>query len=259
MKPDLFSIIMYPSVSFNTEEALGKILDVFESNEKFAPTHWGNSELVKVEYSRDEILEKVIVEKSVSELHLYRDKAVKYSGFFNIHWSHRSFFNFTFHKSMAKKMWPAFFELSDQLAEVLKPIFGVTHIFWPLSYPWNTEQEKLRMWMNQCSYPVPVKFLPNGPLGVGARTYIGGHVLDIFGKGFLLNSPAVVREPAWGGLCLDVVPKPFEADDESLLESWFHVMEYLEAAQVLAIPNFDEDQMGISFCPNQEWVKYLDS
>ncbi|PGQ95076.1 hypothetical protein COA25_31995, partial [Bacillus cereus] len=37
MKPDFFSITMYPTVSFNEEEVLGRLLDVFESNEKFAP------------------------------------------------------------------------------------------------------------------------------------------------------------------------------------------------------------------------------
>ena len=33
MKPDFFSITMYPTVSFNEEEVLGRLLDVFESNE----------------------------------------------------------------------------------------------------------------------------------------------------------------------------------------------------------------------------------
>ena len=46
---------MYPTVSFNEEELLGRLLDVFESNEKFAPTHWGNCETVRVEYNRQEI------------------------------------------------------------------------------------------------------------------------------------------------------------------------------------------------------------
>lgn len=42
MKPNYFSISMYPTVSFNEEEVLLRLLDVFESNEKFAPTHWGH-------------------------------------------------------------------------------------------------------------------------------------------------------------------------------------------------------------------------
>lgn len=129
MKPNYFSISMYPTVAFNEEELLGRLLDVFESNEKFAPTHWGNSETVKVEYNRREILEKVISERRVSEVHLYRDKAVHYKGSFKVNWSHSSYLEFEFHKSIPKKLWSVFFELSDQIAEIVKPRYGVSQIF----------------------------------------------------------------------------------------------------------------------------------
>lgn len=36
-------------------------------------------------------------------------------------------------------------------------------------------------------------------------------------------------------------------------------MGYLDSAQTMAIPSFDEDRMGVSFTPNQAWIKYLDS
>ena len=36
MKPNNFTIAMYPTVAFNEEEILNRLLDVFESNEKFA-------------------------------------------------------------------------------------------------------------------------------------------------------------------------------------------------------------------------------
>lgn len=108
MKPNYFSISMYPTVSFNEEEILGRLLDVFESNEKFAPTHWGNCETIRVEYNREEIIEKVISERRVSEVHLYRDKSVNYRGSFKVNLSHGSFLEFEFQKSIPKKLWPAF-------------------------------------------------------------------------------------------------------------------------------------------------------
>ncbi|HDR7642572.1 TPA: hypothetical protein QC096_000130 [Bacillus thuringiensis] len=76
MKPNNFTIAMYPTVAFKEEEILNRLLEVFESNEKIAPTHWGNCETVQVEYNRQEIIEKVILEQRVSEVHLYRDKTV---------------------------------------------------------------------------------------------------------------------------------------------------------------------------------------
>lgn len=58
MKLNYFTIAMYPTVAFNEEEILNRLLDVFGSNEKSAPTHWGNCETMQVEYNRQEIIEK---------------------------------------------------------------------------------------------------------------------------------------------------------------------------------------------------------
>ncbi|MGG2017861.1 hypothetical protein [Bacillus sp. S10(2024)] len=259
MKPNYFSISMYPTVSFNEEEVLLRLLDVFESNEKFAPTHWGNCETVRVEYNREEIIEKVISERRVSEIHLYRDKSVNYRGSFKVNLSHGSFLNFEFHKSITQKFWPTFFMLSDQIAEIAKPRFGVAQICWPVPNPWNTERERLQKWMNISSLPIPVRFLPNGPLGIGARTYFGGHILDMFGRDLLLNSPAVISELNWGGICIDLLKNPLEADGDILLDSWLHVMKYLEPAQVMAIPSFHESRMVVTYSPNVAWKDYLKS
>ncbi|SFD49470.1 hypothetical protein SAMN04488168_14515 [Bacillus sp. 491mf] len=259
MKPNYFSIAMYPTVSFNDEEILGRLLDVFESNEKFAPTHWGNCETVRVEYNREEIIEKVISERRVSEVHLYRDKSVNYRGRFEVNLSHGSFLEFEFQKSIPQKLWPDFFELSDQIAEIAKPRFGVAQICWPVPYPWNTERECLLMGMNISSQPIPVRFLRNGPLGMGARTYFGGHILEMFGRDLLLNSPGVASELSWDGICIDLLKNPLEADGDILLDSWLHVMKYLEPAQVMAIPSFDDDRMGVTYSPNVAWKDYLES
>lgn len=250
---------MYPTVSFNEEEHLSSLLDVLESNEAFTPTHWGNSELVKVEYNRDEIMDKVILEGRVSEVYLYSDNNVKYSGSFDVNWSHRSFLKLEFHKSLSKKLYSVLLDLSDKIAEITKPSYGVTHIYWPTTYPWTIERERLNIWMDICSYPIPVRYLRNGPLGVGARTYFGAHVLEMFDRERLINTPGVVSELKWGGICVDVLDRPFEADHEKLLESWLNVMRYLESSQVIAIPSFDDDHMGVTYTPNSVWKNYLDS
>ena len=78
-------------------------------------------------------------------------------------------------------------------------------MFWSVSYPWNTERERLHKWMNMCAQPIPVRFLPSGPLGIGTRTYFSSHVLDMFDKELLVNSPAVVSELNWGGVCIDLL------------------------------------------------------
>lgn len=257
MKPELLSIAMFPGESFNTEESLGRLLDIFEANPKLFPTRWGNSEVVKVEYDRQEIIEKAASVGRISELYLHRDKAVKYSGMFDIHWNPRSFLKVDFHKSIPNKIIPALFEASDQIAQLVKPVYGVTHMFGPSVYPWGNDRERLQVWMDVCGYPIPVRFFPNGPLGIGVRTYFSGQILEMFGKDFLLSCPGEVRELEWGGVCIDVLKHPEEADGSALLDHWLTAMEYLQSSHVMAIPHFDDDRMGVSFSPNTIWKKYL--
>ncbi|WFA85695.1 hypothetical protein [Paenibacillus amylolyticus] len=257
MRPELFSIIMYPTVDLNQREVLGHILDAFEATEKFTPTHWGNNEMVKIEYNRNEIFEKIFSVCGISEIHLYRNNAVKFSGSFELNMSSRSFLKFDFHKSMPRILWPTFFELSDKIAEIVKPSYGVTHIFGESYYPWSNEHQKQHVWMDACSYPVPVQFLQNGPLGVGSRTYFGSYILDMIDREVLLNSPGVVSKLDWGGISIDIFNGSFGTEEDRLTDNWLRVMKYLEPSQVFAIPSFDEDRMGVSFHPNMVWKEYL--
>ncbi len=41
--------------------------------------------------------------------------------------------------------------------------------------------------------------------------------MTMFDKELLLNSPAVVSELDWGGICIDLLQKPLEADIDILL------------------------------------------
>ncbi|MDR9856635.1 hypothetical protein RJP21_23820 [Paenibacillus sp. VCA1] len=255
--PNYFSISMYPTEPLDNEEALSSLLKVFESNSKLVPQQWGNSELIRLDYNRNEILEKSLLERKVSEVYLHRTSNIKYSGKFNIFTNSRSFLDFDFNKTMPQKFWSLFFQLSDQIAEIVKPRWGVTHISYSPTYPWKSELERLHIWLNLCSQPIPVRFLPNGPLGLGTRTYFGGHILELFGKDFLMNATGVVTELSWGGIRIDVSDNPWEVDLESFLEKWVALMNYLDSPKVMAIPSFDEDQMGVTFNPNISWINYL--
>lgn len=258
IKPNLFSTLMYPTVSLEERAALDQLLSVFESDDKFVPALWGNNEMIRLNYNRNELIERVSLKQpKFSEIYLHRDKTVRYSGHFDLTLTKRSFLSFTFDKSMHQKNWSTYFMLSDQIAEIVKPRFGVTHIFWPAQTPWKTEIERMQKWMNLCSYPVPVKFFPNGPLGLGMRTYLGGDVLEMFDREILSDIPAVVTDLSWGGIRIDLAENPWELDSEELLNNWMKVMQHLEKAHLFAIPSFDRDHMGVAFSPNSLWRNYL--
>jgi hypothetical protein len=251
-KPDLFSISMFSSVSLQEEERLNELLDVFENNEKLTPILWGNYERIRLKYNKAEIIEKVLTKKlDFEEVFLYRNKSIKYSSHFDTAVNLRPFFNLEVDKSMPKKYWQMFFELSDQIAEIVKPRYGVTSIVWTSKIPWENDRERLRRLMYYCETPAPVDF-PNGPLGVGMRTYFSGDVLDLFGRDIFKNIPGVVTELDWGGIRVDLYDKPWEVDPDKLFDKWMEVMNYLESTQILAIPSFKMNK-AIFFSPNNTW------
>lgn len=62
-----------------------------------------------------------------------------------------------------------------------------------------------------------------------------------------------------GGTCIDVLNIPLKSDMDTLLNSWLSTMKYLEPAQAMAIPSFDENRRGVSFSLNVSWKDYLKS
>ncbi|GGJ09757.1 hypothetical protein [Paenibacillus hunanensis] len=255
MKPDFFSISMFPTNTLEELDTLKKFLSIFEEIEKYTPTYWGNDERVKLNYSKEDIIQAV-QEKKLSELYLGRDKVNKYELNIDINANPRAFFRLEC-KSLSTKNYESFLNLSDQLAAILKPSFGITHLFWPVSYPWTNDDERTHIWMDTCALPTPVEYFKNGPLGVGARTYISGLCLEMFGQDFILNSPGKAELLDWGGVHLDIVESPFHTNSEQLLNAWVKMMTYLQPSGCIAEHHFDDDQMGVSFSPGKQWEQKL--
>lgn len=49
--------IMYPAVDQNKLEIAKRVVSLFENSEAFQPLLWGDTESLKLEYNREEILE----------------------------------------------------------------------------------------------------------------------------------------------------------------------------------------------------------
>ncbi|WP_297422955.1 hypothetical protein [Clostridium sp.] len=253
MKPEFFLIRMFPTVSIKGE-ILERILDAFESNEYFMPAIWSNNEKIKIDYNRNEIIEKVSSNQmEFSEIYLRKDKSAKYTCRFSTVLSSRSFFSMKIDKKVPEEYWPIIFSFSDKIAEIVRPSFGVTHIFWSSPIELQSKYEKSFVWMDSCAQPAPADFIQSGPAGVGMRTYFSGKVLELFGEKLLKNMSSNVYQLKWGGICVDLLDKPWEADIYLVLDSFINAMNYLEQAHVLAIPSFDEQFRGVSFSPNIAW------
>jgi len=243
---------MFPTVPIEGE-ILNKILDAFEETEYFTPTTWGKGERSKAHYDRNVIVEEVSLNQVLSEIYLRRDKSFKYDGKFSTKLSPRSFVSFKFDENIKPDYWPHIFDLSNKLAEIIKPSYGVTHIFWPAPDNMDIEFEKDFLWMDYCAQPAPVDFIQSGPAGAGMRTYFSGKVMELFSKDFLQNMPAIVSNTDWDGLQIDLHDKPWQADVAQIVDNFKKTMVYLEQKEVLAIPEFDEQLRGVTFSPNTAW------
>ena len=259
--PNLFTITMFPSVQLREMDLLNNLLDIFEQDEKFTPTHWGSNELMRSAYNRNDILNTMSAEDvRISEIYLYRNQSpIEYSGRFNLDLSFRSFFDFDF-KKIAVEYWHSFFEISDQCADILKPRYGIAHIFWPSVIPWETEMEKLQRWMNFCSQPAPVNLGVSGPLGLSTRTYFGSDILALIDQEILKNTPVIVSKLKWDGICIDIAEKPWKVSKDDLLQNWTRTMNSFEKNELFAIPKFNQkNRRTISFQANKLWENYIKS
>ena len=247
---------MFPSIPLKEEATLERLLRVFESHEKFSPNKWGNWERIRLDYNKSEIIDLASLDK-IDEVYLHRNLSVKYSGRFDINWKQSSYFSFEMNKSTSQKYWSTFFELFDQVAEIVKPRYGVTHVAWEEIIPWTNDRERLKIWMFYASDIVP-KDYQYGPHGLGIRTYLGGDILELFGREIFKTIPAIVTEMEWGGIRVDLVDKPWEADPELLFDRWLAAMKHLEPAQVFAVPIFQNDCTWVKFSANKVWKEYLE-
>lgn len=257
--PELFSIAMFPSIELKNTDKLNELLDIFEAFVPCPPTHWGHNESISLEYNRNTILEKVLLnENSISEVYLYGERAgINYSARFSLNLSFRSFLEIDF-KKLPQKYWEDFFGFSDQIAEIVKPKYGVAHLFWPTSIPWQTEREQIQCWMDFCAQPAPVNLGVNGPLGLAARTYFGGDILALLDEDILSTSHAQISFTNWNGIRIDVVQNPWSVDADELLDHWIESMESFDNTKLFAIPEFNnKSRRSVSFHPNQKWIAHL--
>lgn len=256
--PNIFVISMYPSVNLKNEQVLNGLLNALEMFEVFTPTHWGHSELTRLSYDRELLLEKASNENK-SEIHIHRTTTVDYTGYFNLNRSFSAFFQMKF-KSIPQHMWPQLFELSNYIAQEIQPRFGITHMFWPTEIPWQNERQRYHRWMNFSAQTAPVNFGTKGPLGLGNRTYLSHDVMDLFGEKVIQSAPVYVENLDWGGVFMDIVERPWEAAPDQVLDSWIKAMEHLQSTKILAIPEFNfNDKRTVTFNSNARWREFVDN
>jgi uncharacterized protein YjbI with pentapeptide repeats len=250
-KPNYMGIYMFSSLELSAPivDSLSRCL---EEQPVFTPETWGPSERVKLPYKRKEVLRAWDQHGSIAWVQLLRTQVPKYEASID---AVAGYFDIETDGPPARKDWPAFFELADRLAAVLKPRYATAHIVW--SRPGLSKQDaKLDRLMDSCGVVYPREFRPNGPLGLGLRTYFGADVLDFIGRDTLLAAPARATELDWGGIRIDLWKEVEELDGSvALVHRWKTAMDYFEPLDVFAHPTIKGTM--VEFKGTDSWKAFV--
>ncbi len=246
-------IHLHAAADLGDAAVIGRLLDALEGHARFSPTHWGTDERIRLDYDRAEVLGRASQGGAIRQVLLHRKKSVKYEGHFDARKG--SFVSFLFDDSLDAASWTNLLVLADQIAEVLRPRFGVVHRFLSTPSPWENDEQRVLTLMDFVAQPVPVRFNASGPLGLAMRTYLDADIADLFGRDLLLSTPAVVDELGWGGIRIDLLEDMWDSPAAALIERWNAATAHLAPSEALAEASPLKSRRGFEFGPSPAWKR----
>jgi hypothetical protein len=212
---------------FYRPEVLRPVLEVAQANPTFRPDNWGLEEGMKKKFSVEDVLHAARGEPSDYMLQLRRNKGLKSETFIDLRFGMLSC-----HPERPRRdnHWREAFDYARELADAYQPEFGWVHV---ATEP-AEEFEMQELIEEGCSAASTYGYGDRGPGGLGMRTFIGPHMVELIGRDLLLSAPVEVEKLSWGGMRLDLVREPWTASPEVLREAWQKAMDHLRPSQVFA-------------------------
>ncbi len=196
------------------------------------PTKWSATERGGVPY----VLEDAVARMRAGAFSLYfkRSRSPTWTGYFG---TSGATSHFIFEPaSLPLARMPEHWALGDALACILTPDFGsVAALSWDaLPYPKRMEDfdnaDDVALGEMQRNAQ---SLFHTGIDGLSTRTYFGPNYIEQLGREFLLATPALVTELAWGGIRIDLHERPWEATPQELLAVYHPAMRHLRQSPVL--------------------------
>lgn len=244
--PDKIIIEIFKLNAFNSVEEIEQHLDILYTSADFTPTHWAKNEhpTAKRKYVRDEVLFYGEDIGDYGLVHLYREQFPTYTLFYK---SNKRFkpsvlrLSFEDAKAFDPKMIKAIFDLGNAFAHQLEAVFGYVWMSWNEDYGKYLPRKTIRSG----------ELARYGPNPAHARTWHGSYLVNLIGRDQLNQCGADVRDTEWGGVELDLVPEPWAATLDELVDRQRRVMETLEQTEV-----FGDYRNFPIFHPGKKWVHW---
>jgi hypothetical protein len=230
---------------FYEQSVLIEFLQVLEQTTSFAPERWSGNERGSLPYSRSEIQAMAAREGGEplfqADVFVRRSKVAKYEC--RLVLSEQPGFELELNPALQRQRWGALFELSDRLANVCRPDWGATHIWYESREPWANDDDRDNELMFRSALLAPVDYYDHGPRGLVMRTFIGPHYVTQFGEELVRSAPLLVTALPWGGYRVDLISDPWKANVAQMLPAWREGMEHFRSAEVLAVPEIRDGQL----------------
>jgi hypothetical protein len=244
--PDRIELEIFTWHSLVHKGSLLSLLQAFESYSDLAPTHWSSddSEDPKATYqpySRDQFLVKVTDLDEYSDLPgLCRKKRPKYeSELLNNAPNLMKEIGVTFDSNLRTEDLPQIFEWSETLVSSVDAEFAFLDPFWDgIDYEYN-HSAGLKA----------DEFQSFGLISISACTWFGPKLVKIIGRELLCNCGGFVQDTRSGGIRLDLVEEPWQADAETLSIAQKRVMQNLERSGV-----FGDYTQILKYKPGANWT-----
>jgi hypothetical protein len=242
-------ITIFTLSNFKNLDDLNGLLDIFEAFPLIFPHKWAKDDRSRSKhpYDRQAVVEMVMSCWDMETPMLYGGKIFPYEAYFsfsqnyqnpNLKDLNRIYWSIDIPKNFHELQ--SIFEFSSHLSVFAQAEYGDLNLVWDLPeanqlYSPSISQDHLQQ---------------NGMPPLGVRTWIGPHIVSQIGIERLRTCGGLIRETAWGGMELDLVNSPWEADFDTLLQAKQRIMIHLEPSG--AFGDYSNYPLPL-YSPAQNW------
>ncbi len=222
---DALYITMITRLPLRTALGLELLTTAFESVPALTPTHWAPGDPARRPYDHHDIITTVSSYKNDAySPSLRRAKPLRYNAFFTAYNDEPNDVQIDCRSAIRARDVPPIFALGEALAAALEPDLGLIHLSWD-------EGERAQAY--DASSAIKARDLHAfGPRALTARTWLGRHLVDLIGRARLEDAGLIAQDTAWGGVVVDLVPKLWETDFDTLASRQQEVMSILAPSGV---------------------------
>lgn len=232
-------ILIITAANLREAGGLNRLIAAFEANQQTVPTNWGADERAREAYNRATLVERISSWTHNSGTPgLKRRTAPQYRAYFSADPSRLNYVNLEGAKNNSQSASQQLFGLGDALALQLEAVFGVVNLVADASPRITLAASRISARDLQ----------RNGPGAVGARTWLGPHIVNLVGRNTLSAAGLEFVETSWGGVQFDLLPEPLLADVDALVARQQALMEALRPTGIFG------DYSASDYEPGSNWI-----